>query len=150
MRAPSPGALRAPTSPEGRGEDRRGSQLSVPQAEIVALDAAGVDRSRDSQRWIGRLPFLEAPEFSGGVELDRILVFALKLGQCLLALLRGVEAGHDTPARKRSRWIYRVCNLGGIGRHPQIPADECERSDVASFPVAHGACYTPLTDKKSC
>src|SRR5260370_24789208 len=119
MRAPSPGALRAPTSPEGRGEDRRGSQLSFPQAEIVALDAAGVDRSRDSQRWIGRLPFLEAPEFGGGVELDRILIFALKFGQCLLALLRGVKAGHDTPPRKRSRRSDRMGNLGGIRRHHQ-------------------------------
>src|SRR5208283_448785 len=118
------------------------------QPEIVALDTAGVNRSRESQPGI-RLPFLQAPEFPGLVKLDRVLLLVLNVRERLLATLRSLERGDSNPVRKRSVRINRMRDLGGIGRHHQIPAHERKRGDVAAIPVTHSASYTLFAGKKS-
>ena len=57
------------------------------QAEIVALYTTGADRSRGSERRVWWLAFLEAAEFSGGVEFHRIAILALKFSERFFATL---------------------------------------------------------------
>jgi hypothetical protein len=68
------------------------------EAEVVAFYASGGDCSRSSERGVGWLSFLEAAEFAGGVELARVAVLVLKIGERRLALFGSVEGGDDGPS----------------------------------------------------
>jgi hypothetical protein len=114
------------------------------QPNIVAREAGCVDRARFAQCGV---IFLEALELARLVECDRILLVVLKVGQCLLAIVLSVETGDDNPARNRRVGIDIMRDLGLIGRHHQIPADEGKRREVAAFQVSHAASYTDLAAK---
>jgi len=66
---------------------------------------------------------LEAAEFAGSVELARIAVPVLKIGERRFALFGSVESGDDNPSRERGRRLDFVRDFGGVRRHHQIPAD---------------------------
>ena len=114
--------------------------LSPSKAEIVALDASGVDRSRNSQRMI---PLLQPLESSRGVEHERVALLALEVGERFFATFLGGVIGDDAPSREWRRRINRMRDSRGIGRHHQIPTDDCERSGVASQ-IPHEADFTRL------
>ena len=92
------------------------------QAEVVAFYASGADRTRGPECGVWGLSFLEAAEFPGGVELARIAIFVLQIGERGLALFGSVEGGDDGPSRERRRRLDFVRDFGGVGRHHQIPA----------------------------
>ena len=116
------------------------------QSEVVAGDAAGVDCAGFAQ---GGVIFLEALELAGFVERDRVLIVVLDVGERLFAFFFCIETGDCDPMREWRLGFDLMRDFGRVGGHHQIPADECERREVAACRVTHTGSYTPVADKKS-